>query len=418
MTHRESESLPLSRLRQFQPLDRLSDDQLVVLVNRADRRKYRPGQKIVERGARDGRNLYLLEGAVELVSADGCSERVTAGTDEAASAIARSQPRILDVTAIRPCELLIIDQSELNQQLRVAPLDQSRRVGGHDAETGEEHRLLMEFYDELKSNQVSLPSMPDVAWKVRRLADRDDSTGADIARALTVDPAMAAKIIRACNSALYRGVSDVRTVRDAVVRLGVTTTRQLVTVFAMREVFRSRQPQLQEAMDQVWQESGTVGALCYVLAEAVSGISSEEAMLAGLLHCIGAVPVLVHAEHHPSLFTEPCHLQKAIAGLQADVGAAILENWGFPETFAEAARHGEDWFYECPAERPQLVDLVIVSRLHARISSNRNEGLPEFEQVPAYRRLGELELTASRSLKLLTAARERLAALRQLLATP
>ena len=81
----------------------------------------------------------------------------------------------------------------------------------------------------------------------------------------------------------------------------------------------------------------------------------------------------------------------------------------------EAARHGDDWYYECAHDKPQLVDLVIVSRLHTRISAGQNEGLPEFEQVPAYRRLGALELTASRSLKLLTAARERLDQLQDLL---
>ncbi|SFR73750.1 HD-like signal output (HDOD) domain, no enzymatic activity [Marinobacter daqiaonensis] len=409
------ENLALSRLREFQPLNRLTDDQLVILVNRAERRVYRPGQKILERGGRDGMDFYLLDGSVELSSADGRRTILEGGTEKAATAVARLQPRMFDVTAVRPCQFLIIEQALLNQLLRSAPLAQTDQ-GEVDADADEAHRLMMGFYAELRSNQVSLPSMPDVAWKVRRLADREDSTAEQISQAITADPAMAAKIIRSCNSALYRGFSDIRNVRDGVVRLGVKTTRQLVTVFAMREVFRSRHPELQKAMDRIWQESRNVGALAYVLAETTSGIEPEEALLAGLLHGIGAVPVLVQAEHHPALLASPRQLEKAIADLQADIGAAILEKWHFPDTFVEAARHGDDWFYECRAETPQLVDLVIVSRLHSRVSSSRNEGLPEFAQVPAYRRLGELELTASRSLKLLAAARERLDELKQLLA--
>lgn len=158
-------------------------------------------------------------------------------------------------------------------------------------------------------------------------------------------------------------------------------------------------------MDRLWQEARSVGALAYVLAESATRLEPEEALLAGLLHNIGAIPVLVHAEHHPALVASPAALERALAELQSDIGAAILDHWHFPAAFVEAARHGDDWFYECPEERPQLVDLVIVSRLHARISEGRNDGLPEFEQVPAYRRLGALELTASRSLKLLEAAR-------------
>ncbi|SET64103.1 HD-like signal output (HDOD) domain, no enzymatic activity [Marinobacter segnicrescens] len=410
------ENLALSRLREFRPLDRLTDEQLVVLVSRAERRVHRPGQKIVERGARDGMDFFLLKGAVELVAADGRQTTVSADTDKANTAIARLQPRMFDVTAIQPCEFLVIEQAVLNKLLQAAPLEHSDGGSASDGDADEEHRLLMEFYAELRSNQVSLPSLPDVAWKVRRLADREDSSADDIARALTADPAMSAKLVRSCNSALYRGFSEVRNVRDGVVRLGVRTTRQLVTVFALREVFRSRQPELQKAMDRLWQEARSVGALAYVLAESATRLEPEEALLAGLLHNIGAIPVLVHAEHHPALVASPAALERALAELQSDIGAAILDHWHFPAAFVEAARHGDDWFYECPEERPQLVDLVIVSRLHARISEGRNDGLPEFEQVPAYRRLGALELTASRSLKLLEAARERLDELQRLLA--
>lgn len=410
------ENLALSRLREFHPLNRLTDDQLVVLVNRAERRVHRPGQKILERGARDGMDFFLLQGAVELAAADGRRTAVAAGTDKAVNAIARLQPRMFDVTATQPCEFLVIQQAVLNNLLQAAPLDHSDDSAGDDADSDEEHRLLMEFYAELRSNQISLPSLPDVAWKVRRLADREDSSADDIARAITADPAMSAKLIRSCNSALYRGFSEVRNVRDGVVRLGVKTTRQLVTVFAMREVFRSREPKLQKAMDALWQEARSVGAISYVLAESATRIEPEEALLAGLLHNIGAVPVLVHAEHHPGLLANPATLERAMVELQSDIGAAILANWHFPDNFVEAARHGDDWFYECAADRPQLVDLVIVSRLHARISAGQNEGLPEFEQVPAYRRLGALELSASRSLTLLTAAKERLDELKRLLA--
>lgn len=413
MTVRENPDL--SRLREFHSLNRLSDEQLVVLVNRAERRVHRPGQKILERGARDGMEFFLLDGAVELVAGDGARTTVTSGTEQAMNAIARLQPRMFEVTAIRPCQFLVIEQSVLNNLLRSAPLAQSDGKSGGDMDTDEEHRLLMEFYADLRSNQVSLPSMPDVAWKVRRLVDREESSVDDIGKAITADPAMAAKLVRACNSALYRGYSEVHNVRDAVVRLGGKTTRQLVTVFAMREVFRSRQPELQKAMDELWQEARNVGAIAYVLAESVTRLNPEEAMLAGLLHNIGSVPVLVHAEHHPALVANPDALRRVMAGLQSDISAAILENWHFPETFVEAARHGEDWNYECAHDKPQLVDLVIVSRLHTRISAGQNEGLPEFEQVPAYRRLGALELTASRSLKLLTAARERLDQLQSLL---
>jgi HD-like signal output (HDOD) protein len=247
------------------------------------------------------------------------------------------------------------------------------------------------------------------------MVDKDDSTADQVASAVSADPSMAAKLVRACNSPLYRGFSDVRNVRESVIRLGMRTTRQLVTVFSLREVFKSRHPSLQKEMERLWRHSREVAALCWVLADHATRLNPEEALLAGLLHDIGVVPILVQAEHHVNLFADDTNLQNAISELRADVGTAVLESWTFPSAFVEAVRHAEDWGFESREAEPQLVDVVIVAQLHAMIGSSQNAGLPSFDQVPAYRRLGSLELNASRSLELLTEARARVDEVQQLL---
>ncbi|MDK8464555.1 HDOD domain-containing protein [Marinobacter sp. SS13-12] len=411
------ESLPLRRLKQFQPLNRLTDDQLVLLASRAERRTHGPGQRVVERGVRDGLDFFLVAGSVELESIDGRKSTIDAESDKAVNPIARLQPRMYDVTATKASEFLVIPQDILNQLLRSAPVPQVEMDSGDGFgdDGNEEHHLLMEFYAELRSNQLSLPSVPDVAWKVRRTVDREDSTADQVASAISADPSMAAKLVRACNSPLYRGFSDVRNVREAVVRLGMRTTRQLVTVFAMREVFKTRQASLQKEMDKLWRHSREVAALCWVLADSATSINPEEALLAGLLHDIGVVPVLVQAEHHVNLFADQANLEHAIGELRGDVGTAILESWSFPANFLEATRQAEDWAHESRESAPQLVDIVIVAQLHAMIGSSQNGNLPPFDEVPAYRRLGELELNASRSLQLLTEARARVDEVHRLL---
>src|SRR5680860_1455413 len=392
------ESLPLRRLKKFQPLNRLTDDQLVLLASRAERRSHGPGQRVLERGVRDGLDYFLVAGKVELESVDGRKTVIEAETEKALNPIARLQPRMYEVTAVKSCEFLVVEQDVLNQLLRAAPVAQVEMDSGESSGSGEseEHHLLMEFYAELRSNQLRLPSVPDVAWKVRRMVDRDDSTADQVASAVSADPAMAAKLVRACNSPLYRGFSDVRNVRESVIRLGMRTTRQLVTGFSMREVFKSRQPSLQKEMEKLWRHSREVAALCWVLADHATRLNPEEALLAGLLHDIGVVPVLVQAEHHVNLFADETNLQSAISELRADVGTAVLESWSFPPAFVDAVRHAEDWGYESREAEPQLVDVVIVAQLHAMIGSGQNEGLPSFDEVPAYRRLGGLELNASR----------------------
>ena len=126
------ESLPLSRLRQFQPLNRLTDEQLVVLASRAERRVHGPGQKVAERGVRDGMDLFLVAGVVELESADGRKSLIDADGEKAVNPIARLQPRMYNVTAVRPCELLVVEQDILNQLLRAAPVRQAEMEAGDD----------------------------------------------------------------------------------------------------------------------------------------------------------------------------------------------------------------------------------------------------------------------------------------------
>lgn len=75
----------------------------------------------------------------------------------------------------------------------------------------------------------------------------------------------------------------------------------------------------------------------------------------------------------------------------------------------------EDWQYECRQDLPQLVDVVQVAQLHAMIRAQQSADLPRFEDVPAYRRLGGLELNTSRSLQMLTEARARVDEVHRLL---
>ncbi|MDO3723067.1 HDOD domain-containing protein [Marinobacter sp. chi1] len=407
----------LPRLREFGPLARLSDDQLVLLASRVEHRQFGAGQKLAERGGRDGKQLFLLKGMVELLAGGGQKTLVDAHSPEAAAPIARLQPRLYDVIAAAPCEIVSVEGRMLTQLLQEAPL--ARPDGGsHEVavmDEDREHALLMSFYSELRANQVTVPSLPDVAWKICRVVDDDNSSPEAVIQAISADPAIAAKLIRACNSPLYRGFSEVTSVRGAVLRLGMPTTRQLVTVFAMREVSTAQPPALKSAMEQLWRHSREVAALCWVLADQIAGLNPEEAMLAGLLHDIGSVPVLVHSERHANLCKEESLLAKVVRELRGDVGASVLESWSFPSAFVESARHAEDWQFECREESPQLVDVVIVAQMHSMIGSHQGAQLPPFTEVPAYRRLGALGLNASKSLQLLTEARARVEDVQQLL---
>ncbi|WP_097460898.1 HDOD domain-containing protein [Mangrovitalea sediminis] len=405
----------VQRLKQFTPLDRLSEDQLILLAERLSLRRLKAGQQLFESGSCDGNDYFLLEGSVCLRQGDGLESSVAADDPEASLPIARGEPRTCDAYASEGSTFVVVPADVLRQLLQAAPLDDESAENKTDTVADDDYAVLMEFYRDLRANKVTLPSLPDIAMRIRRVADAEGSSAEDIGRVVSADPAIAAKLLRACNSPLYRGFSEIATTREAVVRLGLRTTRQLVTVFSMRELFKSKRPELQAEMARLWDHSREVAAISWVLARALPGVDPEEALLAGLLHDIGTIPVLQYADHYVSLFADGRRLDETSRSLRGEIGQALLEHWDFPPRYGEVARHAEDWLYDTGDEQVHLVDIVIIAQLHAYIGKHCEPQLPAFFEVPAFQRMQCLELGPQQSLRVISEARTQIGALHSLL---
>ena len=405
-------SIEIEVLRGFSPLGRLSDEQLVLLSSRVTVRQVHAGGTVLESGSRDNQAYFLLSGELLLHGVDG-QVRVVQDTPEGRKPIAPVQPRQCLVTAAVDSQLIVVDLFILARLLKEAPV-----TGQGEAESDESdvespaYSLLMRFYQDLKSNRVSMPSLPDVAIRIHRVAEEKNSSASDVARVLNQDPAMVVKLLRAANSPLYRGWSTIETCEDAIVRLGIHTTRQLITIFAMRELFRTGGPHLQERMLKLWQNAREVAAIAFVLAKMTPGLRPEQAMLAGLIHEIGAIPIIQYAEKELSLVKYPELLEEAILELREEVGTALLEQWGLSSELVSVVRHVDDYLYDTGSDKPTYLDVVLLARLHAAIGKPGAQSLPQMESVPAFRKLALGELSAERSLKVLTQAQQELAAAR------
>lgn len=408
-------NIDIEILRGYSPLGRLSEDQLVLLSSRLTVRRLDAGSTLLEPGTRDNQAYFLLDGELLVQGADGQQSRIAPGTVEGRKPIAPVQPREVRVTAAVDSQVILIDLVILARLLKEAPVPDKGTVEEDDAcEESPTYSLLMRFYQDLKTNRVTLPSLPDVAIRIQRVAEEKHSSAADVAKVLNQDPAMVVKLLRAANSPLYRGWSPIETSEDAIVRLGIHTTRQLITIFAMRELFRTRTHQLQERMLKLWQNSREVAAIAYVLAKMTPGLRPELGMLAGLIHEIGAIPIIQYAEHEFSLSKYPDLLEEAIEELREEIGVALLKQWGFSSELVEVVRHADDYLYDTGVDKPTYLDVVVLARLHAAIGKPQKQELPLMESVPAFRKLALGELSAGRSLKVLAQAQQELAAARSL----
>jgi HD-like signal output (HDOD) protein len=401
-------------LRYLGPFRNLSPRSLQRLASRLACRQAPAGHVLIERGSNDDLTYFLIKGRLELRDAGGNSHELEGGTVKARSPVSFLRPRQYRATALTPIVYLCVDNHWLERLLT-----ESRATTGEVEEVLrgdrlQQNALFRELYQDLIADRLSLPSLPDVALRVRKAVADEDAKAETVARAVSADPAIAAKLIRAANSAAYRGIRPVETCTAAVVHLGFNVTRQLVTSFVMREVFSSPSAALKERMRALWEHSTEVAATSYVLAHVTPHVDPEQALLAGLVHDIGIVPVLAYAERFAGRSAEPQLLERIIDELRAQIGGMLLRKWKFGEHMITAAVESEDWLRD-PNPEPDYCDVVLVAQLHCFLGSERTRSIPPMVELPAFNKLALGKLTPQRSLKLMMKAKAQIAETRSLL---
>ena len=407
----------IKELKRFSPLHKLSEKQLIVLADKTEQRSYKKGACILEIDSQDNQEYFLNAGTVKLESFDGRVKKIESNTDSAKTAIALLQPRKYRVTALTDCVFIVISQQVVNALLDELPKSKDIEMCAADAHSGHEiEGIEASFMDDLRTNNIELPSFPEVALKIKDLLDDPNVTARDIAGALTNDPAIVVKLIKTCNSAIYRTATEITSSQDAIVRLGFETTRRLVNIFALKELFSSKNKALQEKMGKLWSDSREVAAIAYVLAGITPKMNPELAMLAGIVQNIGIIPIIEHLDHYPQFMKVENKAEQIVERLKTKLGPKLLEHWGFQEELIKVAANSGNWLYQSPGESADYVYVAIVAQVHALIGKGNVKGLPSFADIPALKKLGEGGLTPEQSQKVLRESNKKINELKSLLA--
>ena len=248
-----------------------------------------------------------------------------------------------------------------------------------------------EFFAQLKkaveTDKLILPTLPEVALKIRAAVEDENASAQKIADTLTQDASLSARLIQVANSPLYRSRNPIDNLQMAVTRMGIRLVRDLVVSLAMKQIYQATSDVLDVSFRKSWNNSVEVAAISRMLATMVQGLNPEQALLAGLMHNIGSLPILVMAEDDDELFQNPAALGGIIWELQGRVGALILTNWGFPESMIEVVRECHNFNYACAGGAPAFVDLVQVALLQGNLVPV--EYTPaDLSKVPAFAMMG------------------------------
>lgn len=246
--------------------------------------------------------------------------------------------------------------------------------------------LFAKVYRQILAGKAQLPSMPDVALRIRAAMQQPHCNVNTLSKVVQADPGTSAYLLGIANSPLYAPVERIQKVDHAVSRLGMETTRNLVTAYALRAMFTTRSRTLAKIMQTTWHRSARLAALSAVIASRCPGFSTDAAMLGGLLQDIGVLPLLRALENMESKAIKPERVYASVDAFSGKVGPVLLKHWKLDDELVEVTRSRSDW-YRNKGDKADLADLVLVARLHTYIGTQAMHSLPRITDLPAFEKL-------------------------------
>ena len=229
--------------------------------------------------------------------------------------------------------------------------------------------------DALYSQINALPSLPSIVNDVMRVTADPESSATDLMTVILPDPSMCTAILKIANSAFFGLPREVTTIEKAVMVLGFDEVKNIVLGKAVFNSFKELNGKNKKDIEELWHHSFSCGLAAKILAER-SGQSPSEMFIAGLIHDIGKLAMLIT---FPTLYSHmlkrPCNdwnsyieKEKELFLLGHDeVAYRILNKWLFPRQLLTAVG-----FHHHPkeVEQDQLLPATIeIADLLAHVSS-------------------------------------------------
>ena len=380
-------------LAQFFPLNALGHSELEILASQLSIVRAKRNRTLVECGETDNNCLFLIKGEVELTADDGKRYTIKDGTPQSLRPISHLNPHRYTVKTISQVDFIRVDNRIIDNLLHKQP---------HQGETVEDlfvsqellkNPIFQDIYRDLLDDNLVIPTFPDIAIKIQALVEQEIDLR-HVEQLIQFDPATAAMIVKAANSALFNIGRPVQTIEQAILRMGMRLVKQLVIIYAMRELFNSSSALINNRMKRLWKHSAEVAATAYVLAKKLGNWDAERALLLGLLHDIGMLPILKYAERYADMVDTEDKIDATIHQLHGDIGAIILKSWNFADDFVTVSDEADDW-YRDNHDEPDYCDIVLLAQLHSFIGKSKDilkpligdRTLPVINELPAFKKL-------------------------------
>ena len=214
---------------------------------------------------------------------------------------------------------------------------------------------------QLASSNIRLPVFNATAMRIQQEVAKDEPDIRLVERLIVSDQSLTAKVLSVSNSSFYKGLSQVATVRNAIVRLGINEVSNIVMLVTHENNFRSKDPFVHSNMRTLWRHSlGCAMGSNWLAKKCGLHALAHEAFFAGLLHDVGKLFILTvidQLKHSDDLDIQPSNvlLLEAMSSLHTSHGYSLMKHWNLPENYCNIVR---DHHHEAFDPKDMLQSLV------------------------------------------------------------
>lgn len=187
----------------------------------------------------------------------------------------------------------------------------------------------------------NLLAFPFTVAKVISVTESDKTGAKELAQAIELDPVVVSSVLKVANSVEYGKVgSSISSVKDAIIRLGFTETKNISISLSVMKIFSDEVRSIGFNREQFWYHSLAVAVIAGKLAKKAGYPHPEIAFVCGLLHDFGIIlldeffPTYLHSTLHKTTETGGSFLatQKEMWGItHNEVVVKLFTQWNMPE---------------------------------------------------------------------------------------
>ncbi len=200
--------------------------------------------------------------------------------------------------------------------------------------------------DKIMMEVSTFPSMPRAGLKLRVLLNKVDVPLTEIEKILRQDPGLATNVLRLANSAFFGLSTKVRSLKHAVILLGVKRFAQIAVSACLSKTMEKAVEGYDLSPGELWLHSIAVSNTAEAIAKNRNITETDDVFIPALVHDMGKLVLgkfvkeeLQKIERITSSAVPLDVAEHMVLGTDhAEIGALILAKWSFPIEIINAVR--------------------------------------------------------------------------------